>query len=76
MFPFWDTCHVVRIHKVCSLDLYAKYFYRFCYCAKLFGHQCVNLKSTHQFDELSWNAPSIWMVVLIICKNCFLFLNY
>jgi len=34
-FLFWDTCHVARIHKVCSLDLYANYFDRFCYGAEL-----------------------------------------
>ncbi len=26
---FWNTCHVARVHEVCSLDIYAKYFFRF-----------------------------------------------
>jgi hypothetical protein len=48
--PFWNACHVAIVHEVCSLNLYAMYFFRFVL------PQCVNLKCTHPFDGFYWDA--------------------
>lgn len=50
---FWSTCYVAKVHEVCSLDLYAKYFFRFVIAPSYW-------KPMWQFKVY----PSIWWVVL------------